>query len=349
MSFIGIRCITLIAILLIGFSSIAFGLLDLTQNANLFLYGCILCHVLQTTGMALNAIGVDSMLVEYFPNNISRMCGLFDLSCGVGLIFGAIIGSTLYFVTSYQFPFYLNGSLVLLTVPPCLLFIPKGDINLNCCVKYGKEKLTFKQLISIPEIFAIYISTFIAFQSHDFFQPILGLHLTNLQVKDEMVGLFFALQSLGYTLNTLFICIVATQTKNKLNFLFVGLWIQALAFIIIGCGSVIDVFQNNLYIIAFMLFLNGCGLSLSYIPALDLIANILNNCDISKNLSTSCIASSVLSASTFLGETIGPLLGGLLFANFGFTQACALMAIFPLSTVCFKQQHPINLNSFSSL
>jgi MFS family permease len=148
-----------------------------------------------------------------------------------------------------------------------------------------------------------------------YLEPVLSPHLLSLGVHKSLLGVAFALPTIGYAL--------AVQTQsilparlNRSIILITGLCLEGLAFMLLAPASWLP---SDFLLICTGLVLLGIGNAWTYLPSLPLmISGILEkNQDVDKQALCDTL-STLMGTSHFIGGAIGPVSGGFLTSEFGF-------------------------------
>ena len=187
-----------------------------------------------------------------------------ETSVGLGLSLGPAIGGFLYGFGGYGLPFYVLGTLMLLTIPFAILVIPN---NRNCRV-VKTPKGSYKKLLSKFKIIINGFIIIIGAQLLSFLDPTIEPHLRQIGFEPHYVSLAFLIMSATYTLTSPLVGYLSSITKNKFQIMAIGLLLLAIEFIFLGPAEFLGLetsFTQTSVIMAFI----GVSYSLAFIPTFE--------------------------------------------------------------------------------
>ena len=124
----GRKRILFIGLLIQTIGIILFGILDNIDDGKTFLSLAITSRLLQGIGMSSCNSIVFAFIPTLYPDSIDEKIGLLEMSAGIGLMLGPLMGSLIYLIGGYEVPFYLMGAIFMILIYPILRILP-GDAD----------------------------------------------------------------------------------------------------------------------------------------------------------------------------------------------------------------------------
>lgn len=350
-------------------SILQFGLTDFISTSSLFILMSSFSRFLQ----GLSAGAYETIAYSYvplaWPKEIEYRYGILEISAGLGIGLGPMIGSFIYLIFGYTSIFIIQSFYILLIG----LYVVKNQIpderenenenkleemtnmnrdsaldqEMNDIKKIngkteisieGKEKIgqNMNQIVSILEIIKkrdiLFLCLILCFGF-----TALALIMTDFEnfilEKGGSVAfcsLLFFLYNVNYVVSV-FILEKMRNQFSRITIFDISITVIAISLLFVGSDYFFH-FDNPSTLFIFIgigMLLLGFGMSyiiLLFIPeSIDLLAN--TNLNLEQKSDISCVLyTSFLSAA----ELIGPIVGGFLAENIGFSKGCFFYAIFIL-------------------
>ena len=162
----------------------------------------ILSRILGGVGKAFMCTSIMTVIISDYPEKMNIMIGRMEVACGVGLIFGPVIGTALY---------SFNLLLALLSVGGVMIiFCPIAWTMLGNFKEYvvkesniNKTKLALKPVIFIKKIMLTLLIDVACLFTFGLITSLLNIHLKDYKVSDLVVSWCFMIEGLVYFLLSL--------------------------------------------------------------------------------------------------------------------------------------------------
>lgn len=257
---IGARTMLFSGIILSGFGNLLFGFLYLEFNPDRFLTMACILRVVLAIACSMYLTACYSIMTFVWSERRTQAVGLLEMTTGVGMIIGPMVGSALYNVGGFALPFQCLAAFMFVGSIPAAMILK--DLNLHQTPARGSitnslmmssrlysgdfsEQLSLKQFLRIftnPGTFATIILTILCWSAMDFFLPGMQSHVTAIypNLTSEQVttktGLLFVVFALGYGLGTPIvgkICVVLGPKSGR-PAMFIGAILTIAAYLFLG-------------------------------------------------------------------------------------------------------------------
>ena len=108
-----------------GIMCVSFGLLNRVSQLNTFISLSFVIRIVEAVGNSFFLSSSFTLVASQFPNSVSTMFGVVEMSFGVGMILGPTVGGALYQLGGFTLPFTVLGSVLVVqavlssfTLPP---------------------------------------------------------------------------------------------------------------------------------------------------------------------------------------------------------------------------------------
>lgn len=196
-----------------------------------------------------------------------------------------------------------------------------------------------KTLLANKRFFFGLLGQFCAYFALQFISPVLALRLADFGSTPEENGLLFAIPSLIYVLHMPLIS-VYTSVVSKRAVMMIGFALMALSMLFIGNSAWIFI-PESLKFTMIGLVLLGIGFSAIVVPIFPEMLEALEeqNPAFIKSNEVNDLAAGMFNASMGVGESIGPILSGLINNRIGFRSSQEVLgvviAVFTLTYLIF--------------
>ena len=293
---------------------------DLEGNA--FVTLSIIARILMGAGGSALLITCFAVISNIYPEDMEAKIGIMETIGGVGLMAGPAIGGILYSLTSYKFVFLFYT----------LVFLSLTVVAFKILPEDNPERLTepvnisYFRLIRMKKIFLTLVVVVFGMAGPAFLEPVLADSLKqSLGFNEFWIGMFFAIPTLGYTI-AMKLLIMTPKSVDRRHFLFTGMFIEGVSFIVIGPWTGFG--TPWAFSAALGLLLLGFGSAWAYIPSLpyliDSASEELINAD-KEHLSNAL--STIMGTTHYLGESVGPIVGGIMCHVLGYENGYALFGV----------------------
>ncbi|RWS05569.1 MFS-type transporter SLC18B1-like isoform X2 [Dinothrombium tinctorium] len=252
---IGTKLALTVGIIFKAFSTIALGLLDLSNSASLFVIGSIIVNTIEAFGFGLIGASSFTLLLTNFPSEVTKITSFVETSNTLGDLIAPIFSTFIYAELGYLWIFVICGAMVLFFLPLVSAFVQDSSNNYESLESSDElNVLQYRHLIFRPEIITLYFTI-------------------------TLVGYLIAVPSVGY---------ISVRIENKHSFLLVGASFLVISTVILGpCSSI--AFMNNAYFIGIALFCSGIGVAFIMTTVLEIIKSFLR--EFGESTNTNAIAS----------------------------------------------------------
>ena len=262
--------------------------------------------------------------------HLQKSLGYLELGLCLGISCGPLIASIFYKIGGYPLPFLFLGIFLYLSVY-LTSKIDKENINSN--ETENQKSIPFMKFLYKTEILTILGSFFITMISCTFYFP----SLTNYIIQKYNFSASIA--SLCFIIPTIFY-IIFLQLLDLLSKFFGLYGTSCLGLLMTSLGSFLlaplNNKLNNIYLFIFGFGLLGGGQAPVFIPLLIALSKcIIKNEKNIDELTANDIAIAIINVFISIGEFMGPIIGGYLTLNFGFSYCCFIISISILSYLCF--------------
>jgi MFS family permease len=258
---IGARSMLFAGIILSGIGNLLFSFLYLEMNPQRFLAIACVLRVLLAIACSMYLTACYSIMTFVWSERRTQAVGLLEMTTGVGMVIGPMVGSELYNAGGFGLPFQCLAAFMFLGAGPAAYILKDLDLNpqparggsiTNSLMMSSRlysgdysEKLSFKQFLKIftnPGTFATIILTVLCWSAMDFFMPGMQSHVKaiypGLSEADvtRKTGLLFVVFACGYGLGTPIIgkLCVHLGPKSSRPAMFIGAVMTTGAYLFLG-------------------------------------------------------------------------------------------------------------------
>jgi MFS transporter, DHA1 family, solute carrier family 18 (vesicular amine transporter), member 1/2 len=306
-----------------------------------FVFFSILARMLMGAGGSALLVTCFAVISNIFPEDMETKIGIMETLGGVGLMFGPAFGGVLYAWFGYKFVIFFYVAVFASLTLVAFRILPQDNPEPQ---KEG-HNVSYAKLISIKKIYLTLIIVIFGMSGQAFLEPVLADNLQkSMKLSPLWIGIYFALPTLSYTVAMKLLTMIPKSVDRR-HVLFTGLLIEATSFIVLGPWTVLG--KPSWVFTGFGLLLLGFGSAWAYIPSLpyliDSASEELINFDkerLSNGLST------LMGTTHYLGETLGPIVGGISCNQFGYENG---YAFFGLMIFCYFIFYGVANKEFSDL
>ena len=297
---------------------IVFGIISFSPSKEFFQIFSFIIRFIQGIGVGISSTINYTLAVSICKdeNEVNRNISLMELSYSIGLAIGPVMGTYLYESLGWEVPFFLLGGLNLFSSFTII------NMEIKDCEKsdYSKFfKAIFNWKILLTEIASIFIMATV-----NFYEPVFENYLIdNFGLGMKTASLFFDIQIVSFFVSLSLFGNLINKIGSKISISF-GLFI---GFIFVNLLGPISIFPKKLLIIIIGLIMLGPSEAFIILPSIEdymntLMTDLKFNKDYSNDLSCT-----IFNFVSNLGDTIGPLLGGILSDFYGFPHTCLIVSI----------------------
>ncbi|XP_072041908.1 MFS-type transporter SLC18B1-like [Amphiura filiformis] len=310
---------------LVGGSSILMApQVQLTSEVEFFWFTLATLFVWAIGHAAANT-SCTAMISYNFPGNEAILFGIMESFIGLGFLLGGPIGSGFYRVGGYSLPFYVFGGFLVLLVVLNFFTVPSYNAR-------PREKTSVLELLRIPSVWTTCLALTITFGILGIITVGLAVHLTDtFEVKDAYAGFFWVLSGVFKTVSSTLIGtltnkLVETNSAAARLILIVGQILGCITLLFIGPSQTLHL-PDKLALVCIGLALEGIVKSCVIVPSLVDVTVTARWSGLPDNFATQSIIAGLFWGAFSFGTFLGPLIGGALIHQFGFSGACNVGAV----------------------
>lgn len=313
--------IILCGLLTIGSTNIFFGFLDKISVSYLFIGMSIIIRIFEGAGYALVRNTSIAVIICEFSSNIEMALAVVNLFFFAGFLIGPVAGGTLFELGGFKLPFIFIGVLLLSTAF-VVFFLPKSLPK--------QENISVKQITMVLRLPCVILGVLTVFGSTmkgGFMISTIEPHLQKIDFSPFEVGLMILCSALANGITS----IVCSKLCVKYN---CGLLIICFSSFIFICSlpllgpSLCIQIDLNIYTIVLSMILSGIGFGGEQLAGFSIINKGAQIAGLPKNLHTYGLVSTIFTSSIFLGNSIGPILGGWLYEVYGYPTWSHLLILY---------------------
>jgi len=256
-----------------------------------------------------------TLVAQMFPNTVSTVFGVVEMSFGVGMIIGPTVGGALFQLGGFTLPFAILGGILLVQAAFSSKTLPHLKDNSSTDTSQGSN-YGILQAMKIPSVMLATSSVFSASIAVGALQATLERHLAQLHLSPINVGMFFMLYGGAYALLNPFWGWMADKVSSKLVIM-IGAFLLGLGFLLLGPVPGLGLeFSYSLCIVSVVIA--GVGLGAQLVAAFSEAQRSAVASGFPDNLTTYAMVSSIWTSAFALGAFVGPTAAGALYDAVGF-------------------------------
>jgi len=196
-----------------------------------------------------------------FPDDQERYIALIETAVGVGLILGPVIGSSVYAFFGFSMTFFVIGGAFLLLTPMLYFLIPSSidlkDEEMETDVEKRlhiyeethtnrniKTKVSFSKLIFTRRFFLAAMGGMMANFMYCYMEPVLAFRISEFEVSNFAVGMFFSIQPISYIIVSFTISWFTKIYANR-GLIMIGALFSSFSMLLVGPSNYLP---NELYL-----------------------------------------------------------------------------------------------------
>ncbi|XP_054157220.1 MFS-type transporter SLC18B1-like [Oppia nitens] len=307
-----------------GFSTALFGLLDRLNFGVSFIIMCIGVRIIEGIASAAFMTASYAIITKEFTDRIATSFSTLQTFFGLGLILGPTLGGALYQLGGYMLPFIVLGSFLLLGGVAIFLLI---EIE----IKTSQQKSgNFLEFISdsgtLLDALAIAMSlNFIGFNA-----VTLEPHLRQFNLSPLLIGSIFIIFGATHAIITPIWGKLCENGISPKKLCIIGYLLCTVGYLFIGPQFFIPI-EPQLWLIVVSLIFIGLGLASKLITAfISTLNDSINRRGFPDDMSTYGLVSAMYFSANSIGAFIGPTLGGFLLDTIGYRNSTLVILIIDL-------------------
>ena len=247
----------------------SFGLMSYAPDGTTYFVSCIVVRCVNGMGASMLYTTVLPMAIQMFPENSSIITSIIQTSVGMGFVIGPPMGSVLYGIGGYVFPFISVAVLEFIFSGLAIYYVPARGARVSQKIKQSD----YFRYITRPGVIAVGLPPLVLFGIAGFRDSAYSLYfIDNLGMDEESVGYIFMSLSVAYVIGGpvygylvergygAFIAITVITTSPISLFLFF-------------LPKLVSVLENIPYTVM-ILFFNGCTLAGLFNPSYLLLEKV---------------------------------------------------------------------------
>ena len=313
---IGRQNLFILGVLIEGSCTCWFGLLEFINHRELFIFLSFTVRLLQGAGAAIVQTLIYSLTASISDDsNMEKNFGYIEIGISIGIALGPLFASIGYYMFGFNFPFLISGFMEL-----CLILLVSSlEIKDDDDDEEKGNNFNIKNLIFNRNIILTFLASMMDSISISFTYPVFAKHLSkNYNLKPQQTSLFFMIVTIAYFVSLQFLGYINKLLGNRVTIL-LGTSFNSFFILFLGPSQFLPM---NIYIIVLGLIGLGFAGAFVTIPAIIEIIFILTSELKLEESTCQDLASAIFNLGQYLGETIGPLIGGYLVEKNGFIIGC---------------------------
>ena len=313
---IGRQNLFILGVLIEGSCTCWFGLLEFINHRELFIFLSFTVRLLQGAGAAIVQTLIYSLTASISnDSNMEKNFGYIEVGMSIGIALGPLFASIGYYMFGFNFPFLISGFMEL-----CLILLVSSlEIKDDDDDEEKGNNFNIKNLIFNRNIILTFLASMMDSISISFTYPVFAKHLSkNYNLKPQQTSLFFMIVTIAYFVSLQFLGYINKLLGNRVTIL-LGTSFNSFFILFLGPSQFLPM---NIYIIVLGLIGLGFAGAFVTIPAIIEIIFILTSELKLEESTCQDLGSAIFNLGQYLGETIGPLIGGYLVEKNGFIIGC---------------------------
>ncbi|CAD8098994.1 unnamed protein product [Paramecium primaurelia] len=326
-------------------------LLTLTTDRTIFIIISLLGRFISGFGSQTFLTPLYAAIPQKYPESVDQKMAIAEFFSSFGFLCGPVIGSLLYTLGGFSFPFILFASCSVIIAIILKLNIGKSGqktivqnaepiLNEQYNINYQSESILQNELVEtsigytqLIKLFPVISSLLIMLAlciTFTFYSPISSLYFEEqFSVPPENVGYYMAATPLAYSIGAL---IISRISINKPRAIFSGMIFVTISQFFMGPDPIMNI-DPRVYITVSAQFSYGLFSAPPYILVLPYITEKLEQ-KFKKSDHEKCIslASGLFNAVISAGECLGPIISGGLAEFFTFQRACSFLGLYLVLT-----------------
>jgi len=356
---IGSRRMFVFGLFLAGLCNLGFGCLRFADQPQLF-FGLSLAI------LALSSIGYSAIFSSVYTlatGAVSRryrasMLSVIETSFGVGMMIGPSVGGVLYDVGGFNLPFYITGTLLVISscVTLAVQKTQRTSETTNPTIVLD-QTTKYKQLFRDPAIAACFAIVIVSEMSVAWVLPTFERFLSaNFSLNSTITGIIFSLEGITYAIFTPFIGWLLDRGVPKYCGLMFGASAAVVGLCLMGpVPGLSHIVPKSPYTSAVGLSIVGTGIAATFITTLTCMLSSGSKIASDSEQTQSMITSLWMIGEIF-GTSFGTLFGGMSYDAIGFENGLLVVAgiqvlafaLVPLTSNCLMKKLTGSTNNNNS-
>ena len=303
--------------------TLLYGFLNYINNFYVLLIIIFILRIIHGICSSIICVLVYSLTLSLTEEKELQLAlGNLEVGWSVGTCLGPLFAGFFYSLGGYPLPFIILGLFLFVSVYLANRIKSEKLQNQDST----EQNPSFIRFLKYPEIFLILIGFIVIIILASFYFPCLTNHLKdNYSLSTSISSIFFAIPIISYILILQFLDYLTSKFGPYTLYSF-GLVICSFSQILLyPCPP----FPKRIIFVIFGFFLFGLGLAPVVIPGLVALSKNIRNIDRDiDELVANDISSTLNTLTIYIGEFVGPIIGGFLTTKYGFKNCCYFMFFF---------------------
>ncbi|XP_064473407.1 uncharacterized protein LOC135388046 isoform X2 [Ornithodoros turicata] len=305
--------------------TVAFGSFFWIQDGPTLLGLSITSAIFGGTVASMYTVSLYSMITSRFHDDAGLLIASMEALWGIGSMAGAVTGGALIDLWEYPLPFYVMGTLVLISFPFMLRMEPRQECTAPQLLAEAAQQqdVRYYRLLWDLPFLSDMVTVTLAWGILSFNEPTLEPFLEQFKLNSTQVGTVFTVQSVCYAASALVAGALAKYKYERAT-IFLATGLGCLAYLVAGPAPFINT-EPNLALVYLAQVFMGCAMSGQFVCGyMHALRSIIKR-GYPDNVRTSSLVSSAVFFCMIVGAVATSPLAGYLAETFGYRNASLLM------------------------
>ena len=343
MLLVGPKLVVTLAVVLCSGAGILFGFVDTMRSWVTFLGFGIALATCQGVSNGAMFTGVFTLLAGLFPDATASVTAAIEIFNGIGYVIGPLVGGVLYDRIGFYASFYLFGGLLAVMVPVLFKIVPAAEATR--VRDSNVAALSPIEILSFPAALLLTIIICAGGAGLLYSLPMLSIHLEHVyHLEPSTIGLCIVVEQVVKCVVSLFVGRLADGYPRR-PIMLIGLVCMSLGFFLMGSRVVLSRPKLVLFLLGYGLI--GAGTAMSIVPGSAEVISVMNKHGYPSSVRLHGSVGGVVGSAKALGQSVGPLLGSLLYNKYNFSTsvmsvsgAMAVLAVCLFLQTCYSALSP---------
>ena len=300
--------------------TLLYGFLNYVDNFYVLLIIIFILRTIHGLCSAIIGVLVYSLTISLTEENeLELALGNLEIGWSIGTSSGPLFAAFFYGFGGYSLPFILLGLILFISV------YLSNSIHSDRLLAHddADQNPSFIRFLKYPKIFLILIGFIVVMILSSYYYPCLVNHLReNYSLTTSVSSLFFVIPIASYVFILQFLDYLTAKFGLYTIYSF-GLIVSTISpLLLYPCPP----FPKKIICVISGFLVNGIGQAPVFIPGLVALAKNIRSIDINiDDLIANDISSAINTLTIYIGEFIGPIIGGFLTSNYDFKYCCYIM------------------------
>ncbi|XP_064473408.1 MFS-type transporter SLC18B1-like [Ornithodoros turicata] len=264
------------------------------------------------------AVSMYSLVTERFTGNTGLIIALMEVSWGGGNLAGSILGGVLIDVWQYPLPFFVIGTILMLSAPVIAIRGPIPEEHRRAVPESAStEDVKYHKALCDPVFLIAMVTVMLSWVIMSFNEPTLEPYLQQFNLSSTGVGTFYTVQFAGYSVGALPSGILCSIYNVDEFLMFLAMCLTALAYLIQGPAPFLPG-PPTLWMIYLSQVFTGMGMAAQFVCSYSYALKRLKKKGYPDTIRTSGFVSSCVFTSLVFGAITTPPIAGYLVEKLGY-------------------------------